>query len=163
MEEENKLVEERRHHDPATAMATAVHKTMRPTIVASLGAAIAYGSLAATSFRGFADFEAALPKCSTVILSDYGKGGLAHIARQAHRFEVELAHLLAAAARRREALVGREGDGAATRGTFGAGRLQKFPRFLLPGLAGLGLPGGGELGGFRLFPQTLKLQPPALE
>ena len=27
-----------------------------------------------------ADFEAALPQCDTVILSDYGKGGLAHIA-----------------------------------------------------------------------------------
>jgi len=29
----------------------------------------------------FADFRAALPACSVVILSDYGKGGLAHIAR----------------------------------------------------------------------------------
>ena len=29
----------------------------------------------------FADFKAALPACSVVILSDYGKGGLAHIAR----------------------------------------------------------------------------------
>ena len=29
----------------------------------------------------FADFKAALPGCSVVILSDYGKGGLAHIAR----------------------------------------------------------------------------------
>ena len=29
----------------------------------------------------FADFKAALPKCSVVILSDYGKGGLAHISR----------------------------------------------------------------------------------
>ena len=29
----------------------------------------------------FADFKAALPACSIVILSDYGKGGLAHIAR----------------------------------------------------------------------------------
>ena len=28
-----------------------------------------------------ADFEAALPACDVVILSDYGKGGLAHIAR----------------------------------------------------------------------------------
>ena len=28
-----------------------------------------------------ADFEAALPSCGVVILSDYGKGGLAHIAR----------------------------------------------------------------------------------
>ena len=29
----------------------------------------------------FADFKAALPSCRVVILSDYGKGGLAHIAR----------------------------------------------------------------------------------
>ena len=29
----------------------------------------------------FADFKAALPGCSVVVLSDYGKGGLAHIAR----------------------------------------------------------------------------------
>ena len=29
----------------------------------------------------FADFKAALPACDVVILSDYGKGGLAHIAR----------------------------------------------------------------------------------
>jgi D-glycero-beta-D-manno-heptose-7-phosphate kinase len=29
----------------------------------------------------FADFKAALPACNTVILSDYGKGGLAHISR----------------------------------------------------------------------------------
>ena len=32
-----------------------------------------------------ADFEAALPACSAVILSDYGKGGLAHIARMISR------------------------------------------------------------------------------
>jgi rfaE bifunctional protein kinase chain/domain len=32
-----------------------------------------------------ADFEAALPKCNAVILSDYGKGGLAHIARMIGR------------------------------------------------------------------------------
>ena len=32
-----------------------------------------------------ADFEAALPACSAVILSDYGKGGLAHIARMIAR------------------------------------------------------------------------------
>jgi rfaE bifunctional protein kinase chain/domain len=29
----------------------------------------------------FADFKAALPSCGVVILSDYGKGGLAHISR----------------------------------------------------------------------------------
>ena len=32
-----------------------------------------------------ADFEAALPACHAVILSDYGKGGLAHIARMIGR------------------------------------------------------------------------------
>ncbi len=32
-----------------------------------------------------ADFEAALPSCDVVILSDYGKGGLAHIARMIGR------------------------------------------------------------------------------
>ncbi|MGH8706234.1 MAG: D-glycero-beta-D-manno-heptose-7-phosphate kinase [Burkholderiales bacterium] len=32
-----------------------------------------------------ADFESALPSCSVVILSDYGKGGLAHIARMIGR------------------------------------------------------------------------------
>jgi rfaE bifunctional protein kinase chain/domain len=32
-----------------------------------------------------ADFEAALPACNAVILSDYGKGGLAHIARMIGR------------------------------------------------------------------------------
>jgi rfaE bifunctional protein kinase chain/domain len=31
------------------------------------------------------DFESALPSCNTVILSDYGKGGLAHIARMIAR------------------------------------------------------------------------------
>jgi hypothetical protein len=38
------------------ALAVAIRGTLRPTLVASLGASIAYGSLAATSFRGFADF-----------------------------------------------------------------------------------------------------------
>ena len=51
-----RYLEERREHAAPAAMAAAVHGTMRPTIVASLGAAIAYGSLAVTSFRGFADF-----------------------------------------------------------------------------------------------------------
>jgi rfaE bifunctional protein kinase chain/domain len=32
-----------------------------------------------------ADFEAALPGCDVVVLSDYGKGGLAHIARMIRR------------------------------------------------------------------------------
>ncbi|MCB9559976.1 MAG: MMPL family transporter [Kofleriaceae bacterium] len=51
-----RYLEERRRHSPEDAMARAIHGTLRPTIVASLGASIAYGSLAATSFRGFADF-----------------------------------------------------------------------------------------------------------
>ncbi|MDB4964130.1 MAG: hypothetical protein JWP01_4129 [Myxococcales bacterium] len=42
--------------EPAIAMGQAIFHTLRPTLVAALGAAIAYGSLAATSFRGFADF-----------------------------------------------------------------------------------------------------------
>jgi len=48
-----------RGHEPGAriaAMARAIDGTFRPTLVASLGAAIAYGSLAATSFRGFSDF-----------------------------------------------------------------------------------------------------------
>ncbi|HEY6037617.1 MAG TPA: MMPL family transporter, partial [Kofleriaceae bacterium] len=49
--------EERRHADDVDeALALAILHTLRPTAVASLGASIAYGSLAATSFKGFADF-----------------------------------------------------------------------------------------------------------
>ena len=51
-----RYVEERRGHEQNDALARAIEGTLRPTLVASLGAAIAYGSLAATSFRGFADF-----------------------------------------------------------------------------------------------------------
>ncbi len=51
-----RYLEERRRHEPEPAMARTLSGTLRPTLVASLGAAIAYGSLAATSFRGFADF-----------------------------------------------------------------------------------------------------------
>jgi predicted RND superfamily exporter protein len=51
-----RFLEERRKHGPDTAMVLAIEGTLRPTLVASLGASIAYGSLAATSFRGFADF-----------------------------------------------------------------------------------------------------------
>ena len=53
-----RFLEERRA-DGATAhgaLATAIAGTLKPTLVASLGAAIAYGALAATHFRGFADF-----------------------------------------------------------------------------------------------------------
>jgi predicted RND superfamily exporter protein len=48
--------EERRIHGVEDALAIAVRETLLPTLVASLGASIAYGSLAATSFKGFADF-----------------------------------------------------------------------------------------------------------
>ena len=46
----------RHQHSPEQAMVIAIVGTVRPTAVASLGVAIAYGSLAVTSFKGFADF-----------------------------------------------------------------------------------------------------------
>ena len=48
--------EERRTSDAQHALAIAIKGTLIPTLVASLGASIAYGSLAATKFRGFAEF-----------------------------------------------------------------------------------------------------------
>jgi len=51
-----RFLEERRKHDVDDALAAAIVGTLRPTAVASVGASIAYGSLAATSFKGFADF-----------------------------------------------------------------------------------------------------------
>ncbi|MGN6104796.1 MAG: efflux RND transporter permease subunit [Kofleriaceae bacterium] len=51
-----RYLEERRVHDVDSALSIAIVATLRPTAIASLGAAIAYGSLAATSFKGFADF-----------------------------------------------------------------------------------------------------------
>jgi predicted RND superfamily exporter protein len=51
-----RYLEERRHANALQAMATAIRGTLLPTLVASLGAAIAYGALGATKFRGFADF-----------------------------------------------------------------------------------------------------------
>ena len=51
-----RYLEERRKHDVDAAIAAAIVGTLRPTAIASLGASIAYGSLAATSFKGFADF-----------------------------------------------------------------------------------------------------------
>jgi uncharacterized protein len=51
-----RYLEERKQLDVEDALARAIVGTLRPTAVASLGAAIAYGSLAATSFKGFADF-----------------------------------------------------------------------------------------------------------
>lgn len=53
-----RYLEERRKSNATDALAIAIAHTLRPTAVASLGAAIAYGSLAATSFKGFADFAA---------------------------------------------------------------------------------------------------------
>ncbi|MDX2092912.1 MAG: MMPL family transporter [Kofleriaceae bacterium] len=50
------LEERRRKVDVDMALAIGIAETLRPTAIASLGAAIAYGSLAATSFKGFADF-----------------------------------------------------------------------------------------------------------
>ncbi|HEY0253403.1 MAG TPA: MMPL family transporter, partial [Kofleriaceae bacterium] len=49
-------LEERRAHPPDDAMAHAIAGTIKPTLIASLGAAIAYGALAVTHFKGFADF-----------------------------------------------------------------------------------------------------------
>jgi uncharacterized protein len=51
-----RYLDERRTNDAKQAMAISLAATLRPTIIASFGAAIAYGSLAATSFRGFSDF-----------------------------------------------------------------------------------------------------------
>ncbi|HEY5925665.1 MAG TPA: MMPL family transporter [Kofleriaceae bacterium] len=51
-----RYLEERRYANVQQAMATAISGTLMPTLVASLGAAIAYGALGATKFRGFADF-----------------------------------------------------------------------------------------------------------
>jgi uncharacterized protein len=51
-----RYLEERRSANVQQAMATAISGTLLPTLVASLGAAIAYGALGATKFRGFADF-----------------------------------------------------------------------------------------------------------
>jgi len=51
-----RYLEERRRSDVDTALAIAIRGTLLPTMVASLGAAIAYGALGATKFRGFADF-----------------------------------------------------------------------------------------------------------
>lgn len=51
-----RYLEERRHAEAERAVAIAIRGTLLPTLVASLGAAIAYGALGATEFRGFADF-----------------------------------------------------------------------------------------------------------
>lgn len=51
-----RYLEERKVGDVESAMATAIAGTIVPTLVASLGASIAYGALGATKFRGFADF-----------------------------------------------------------------------------------------------------------
>jgi predicted RND superfamily exporter protein len=51
-----RYLEERKQADVEPALATAITGTLLPTLVASLGAAIAYGALGATDFRGFAEF-----------------------------------------------------------------------------------------------------------
>jgi predicted RND superfamily exporter protein len=51
-----RYVEERRRREVDDALATAIVHTARPTAIASVCASIAYGSLAASSFKGFADF-----------------------------------------------------------------------------------------------------------
>jgi predicted RND superfamily exporter protein len=51
-----RYLEERRSAEPGPALGAALAGTLRPTLVASLGAAIAYAALGATHFRGFADF-----------------------------------------------------------------------------------------------------------
>ena len=51
-----RYLEEQKHNDAERALAIAIRGTLLPTLVASLGAAIAYGALGATKFRGFADF-----------------------------------------------------------------------------------------------------------
>ena len=51
-----RYLEDRRSCSASMAMARAIAGTIRPTLVASLGAAIAYGALAVTQFQGFSDF-----------------------------------------------------------------------------------------------------------
>ena len=51
-----RYLEERHGADVTRALALAIRGTLLPTLVASLGAAIAYGALGATRFRGFAEF-----------------------------------------------------------------------------------------------------------
>jgi predicted RND superfamily exporter protein len=51
-----RLLEERRTRDTDDALAHAIAGTLRPTLVAALGAAVAYGALISTSFQGFANF-----------------------------------------------------------------------------------------------------------
>lgn len=49
--------EERRlHHSPREAAQVALAATLRPTVMAALGAAVAYASLMVTRFRGFSQF-----------------------------------------------------------------------------------------------------------
>jgi predicted RND superfamily exporter protein len=51
-----RFLEERRALSVEDALARAIAGTLRPTLVAALGAAIAYGALISTSFQGFANF-----------------------------------------------------------------------------------------------------------
>ncbi|HTL37179.1 MAG TPA: MMPL family transporter, partial [Kofleriaceae bacterium] len=51
-----RYLEERRAQELHDALARAITGTLRPTLVAALGAAVAYGALITTSFQGFANF-----------------------------------------------------------------------------------------------------------
>jgi len=51
-----RYLEARRTSEVDDALAVAIAATIKPTLVASLAASTAYGSLAVTTFRGFADF-----------------------------------------------------------------------------------------------------------
>jgi len=53
-----RYLEARRVGEPAEALAVAIEWTLRPTLVAALGAAVAYTALLTTSFQGFANFGA---------------------------------------------------------------------------------------------------------
>jgi len=53
-----RYLEARRTGEPAAALAVAIEGTLRATLVAALGAAVAYIALLTTSFQGFANFGA---------------------------------------------------------------------------------------------------------
>ena len=53
-----RYLEARRTSEPTEALAVAIDGTLRSTLVAALGAAVAYTALISTSFQGFANFGA---------------------------------------------------------------------------------------------------------
>ncbi len=53
-----RYLEARRDSEPTEALAIAIDGTLRSTLVAALGAAVAYTALISTSFQGFANFGA---------------------------------------------------------------------------------------------------------